>query len=79
MAITDSTSSISNSSFNRNNWMILIKMFQYLYYANLRREEILISDFKNRYPKHKKIAEKVWECFHDLKIEWPHEMYHRVF
>ena len=31
------------------------------------------------YGKHKDVVEKIWYCVYELKIEWPFEMYDRVF
>jgi hypothetical protein len=64
---------------NTKNWMILVEQFQHLHYAKLRKQEVKKIDFLFKFGKNKQIAEKVWECFVDQGIEWPHEMYDRIF
>lgn len=60
-------------------WMLLVSMFQYLHYAKLRKEEVKKGDFIFKFAKNKKIAEKVWVCFYEDQIEWPHQMYSKIF
>lgn len=69
----------SNLKIDREKWIILIKLFQNLHYAKLRKTEVIKSEFLIKNSKHKKIANKVWECFYDLKIEWPYEIYFRIY
>lgn len=63
----------------RAKWDVLVKMFQYLYYAKLRKEEIKKVDYLFKFGKHKQVAEKVWDCFFVQHLEWPHEMYNEVY
>lgn len=69
----------SEKKIDTKKWMILVEQFQFLYYGKLRKKEIKKIDFIFKFGKNKHIAEKVWECFYDLQIEWPHEMYDRIF
>jgi len=69
----------SGETFDRQKMMLLIKIWQEIYYSNLRKTPIKKNDLIFKYGKHKAIVEKIWDCVYDLQIEWPYEMYHRVF
>lgn len=69
----------TNRVYDRNKIMLLTRIWQDIYRSNLRREPITKIDLIFKYGKHKKIVEKIWECVYDLKIEWPYQMYDRVF
>jgi hypothetical protein len=64
---------------NRDNYMLLVKIWQTIHYSEKRKTPISKVDLIFKYGKHKDVVEKIWICVYDLKIEWPFEMYDRVF
>lgn len=60
-------------------YMVLVEIWQTIHYSERRKNPIKKADLIFKYGKHKEVAERVWECVYDLKIEWPAEMYDRVY
>jgi hypothetical protein len=60
-------------------YMLLVEIWQRIHYGELRNTPVKKADLIFKYGKHKDVVEKVWECVYDLKIEWPAEMYDRVY
>lgn len=60
-------------------YMVLLKIWQHIYWNERRKTPVKKADVEFKFGKHKEIVGKVWECVYDLKIEWPAEMYGRVY
>lgn len=69
----------SGRTYDKEKIMLLFKIWQTIHYSNLRKEPIKKNDLIFKFGKHKVVVERIWECVYDLKIEWPLEMYDRVF
>jgi hypothetical protein len=65
----------SNLIVNTSKYMTLLKIYHHIRYnPGVKKGDVLF-----KFGKHKAVAEKIWECYHDLKLEWPVEIYLRVF
>jgi len=65
----------SNIKVNTEKYLLVLKIYHYMKnIPNLKKGDLIF-----KFGKHKKLAEEIWECFHDLKIEWPYEIYKRVY
>lgn len=69
----------SGKIIDTKKYMLLVEIWQAIYYGELRKNPVKKPDLIFKYGKNKDIVEKVWECVYDLKIEWPAEMYDRVY
>jgi hypothetical protein len=55
--------------------MTLLKIYHFIRY----NKDVKKSDVAFKFGKNKKLAEDIWDYFHELKIEWPVEIYQRIY
>lgn len=69
----------SNVTVNKENFMLLLKIYHHMRFKLKHEPNYKKSDLVFIYGKHKKLVEDIWECYNELKIEYPYDIYKRVF
>lgn len=65
----------TNLKIDTKQYLTLLEIFQY----TKKFKEKSKTDIAFKFGKNKVLAEQIWECYHILKIEWPVEIYNRIF
>jgi hypothetical protein len=65
----------STLKVNLEKYMTLLKIYHHIRY----NKEVKKTDVIFKFGKDKNLVEDIWTCYHDQKIEWPVEIYQRVF
>ena len=67
------------NAVDRDDYMIFLKIYHHIRpYLDRELPKISKKELVTKFPKHKEIAENVWDCIYDLKLKWTNEMVDRV-